>query len=201
MSTTLAWILAASTQLAPTRSHDDLASAIASVVESEGPLFRGDLDGKKTAALLVAVAFRESSLRPAAVGDRVGKAKKPTSFCAFQINLPWGRKTAEGWSGEELTQDPVKCVTTAHHMLKTSMKVCAAHPLAWYAEGPHGCGSARAQRISRDRLALAARLVKTVTVPVPEDETATLTPGQGPVLPTPPSSRKDDRVAAAPAAR
>lgn len=196
MSTLLPWILAASASLAPARPHDDLAGAIAAVVDSETPLFRDDVDRKKTAALLVAVAFRESSLRAAAVGDHVGK--KPTSFCAFQINLPWGRKTSEGWTGEELTQDPLKCATTAFHMLRASMKSCSAHPLAWYAAGPLGCTSPRAQRISRDRLALAARLVKTVNEPVqaPEpDGNATPPSYQGQAPAGSPSSREDERVA------
>jgi hypothetical protein len=162
-STLLSWVLAASSTLAPGRTHDALAEAIVARVEAEAPLFRGDVDRKKTAGLLVAMAFRESSLRANAVGDKRGG--KPTSFCAFQINLPWGHKTAEGWTGEDLLDDPQKCVTTALHMVRTSMQVCPDHPLAWYAEGPSGCKSARAQRISRDRLAVGKYLVRTVATP------------------------------------
>jgi hypothetical protein len=96
------------------------------------------------------------------VGDH--RAGKPTSFCAFQLHLPWGAHTAEGWTGEELLEDPAKCVTAAMRMLRISMKVCPSHPLAWYASGPAGCESARAQRISRDRIAIAQRLVRDVHV-------------------------------------
>jgi hypothetical protein len=163
MSTLLAWVLAASSTLAPGRAHDALAQAITNAATAEPPLFAGDDDRKKTAGLLVAMAFRESSLRADAVGDKV--AGKPTSFCAFQIHLPYGHKTAEGWTGEELLEDPAKCVTTAMHMIRTSMKVCPDHPLAWYAEGPQGCASARAQRISRDRVAIGKYLVRTVPQP------------------------------------
>jgi hypothetical protein len=163
MSTLLPWVLAASSLLAPNRSHERLGEAIVARVEAEPPLFKDDDDRMKTTAFLVAVAFRESSLRHDAVGDRV--KGKPTSFCAFQIHLPWGRKTAEGWTGEDLLEDPDKCVAAAYRMLRISVRTCAAHPLAWYAEGPNGCSSTRAQRISRDRLALARRLVRKVSVP------------------------------------
>jgi len=162
MSTLLAWVLAASTTLAPSRTHDTLAGAIASRVEVENPLFKGDADRLKTASLLVAMAFRESSLKHDAVGDM--RRGKPTSFCAFQIHLPAGSKTNEGWTGDDLIEDPDKCVTVALRMLRDSMRVCPAHPIAFYAEGPAGCTSTRAQAISRDRLAIAQRLVRDVKV-------------------------------------
>src|SRR3954470_3730483 len=111
MSILLAWVMAASSLLAPARQHDQLASAIATRAEAEVPLFKGDEDRHKTSAFLVAIAFRESSLRADAVGDHV--AGKPTSFCAFQIHLPIGAKTEEGWTGTDLTEDPEKCVTIA----------------------------------------------------------------------------------------
>ena len=160
MSILFAWVAAASTLLAPTRQHDELATAIANRVEAEAPLFQGDEDRHRTAALLVAIAFRESSLRAAAVGDHVGG--KPTSFCAFQVNLPWGRKTPDGWTGQDLLDDPEKCVAAAMRMLRISLKVCPSSPIAWYAAGPAGCQSPRAQRISRDRMAIAARLLRDV---------------------------------------
>ena len=161
--------MAASALLAPLREHRRLSEAIASNVEAALPLFKGDDDKHRTSALLVAIAFRESSLRADAVGDHRGG--KPTSFCAFQINLPWGAKTAEGWTGEDLIADPSKCVAAAMTMLRISMRVCPAIPLAWYAAGPTGCESDRAARISRDRLAIAARLVRDVRVP-PEEPPA-----------------------------
>lgn len=162
MSTVLAWVLAASSLLAPHRQHDRLAQAIAARVEAEEPLFKDDADRMKTAALLVAMAFRESSLRADVVGDHVNG--KPTSFCAFQIHLPWGRKTAEGWSGADLIGDPEKCVAVAMRYVRESMRACAAHPIAVYASGPDGCKDERAQRISRDRVALAKRLIRKVKV-------------------------------------
>ena len=159
MSPLLAWLLAAASTLAPGRSHDRLAEAIADRVEAEAPLFKGDDAKTKTASFLLAIAFRESSLRADAVGDfRNGR---PTSFCAFQVHT-WDGKTSEGWTGPDLAEDPQKCVTVAMRMLRQSMRMCPEHPLAFYAEGPRGCTSTRGQRLSRDRMAIAARLVRDV---------------------------------------
>jgi hypothetical protein len=165
MSILLAWVTAASTLLAPAHPNDQLAEAIAARTEAEAPLFKGDEDRRRSAAFLIAIAFRESSLQANAVGDHV--AGKPTSFCAFQIHLPFGAKTSEGWTGPDLAADPEKCVTIAQRMIRESMRMCPAHPLAFYASGPSGCENARAQRISRDRLAIAQRLLRDVRVPPP----------------------------------
>lgn len=146
----MSWILAAMLFLAPARDHSRLAGAINRVVASESPLFRDDADKRRTTAYLVAIAFRESSLKPDAVGDH------GLSFCAFQIHRTNGGSKA-------LTEDVDACVSKAFAMLRESARICPAHPLAWYAEGGvHACSSARAQRISRDRLALAARLLREV---------------------------------------
>lgn len=186
MSVLFTWVVAASSLLAPTRQHDELARAIANRVEAEAPLFKDDEDRHRTAALLVAIAFRESSLRAAAVGDHVGG--KPTSFCAFQVHLPWGAKTADGWTGSDLLDDPEKCVAAAMRMLRVSIRVCPSSPIAWYAAGPAGCESPRAQRISRDRMAIAQRLLKDVRPG--EDESSPLsldhrTGAMDPALPRP----------------
>ncbi len=179
MSTLLSWVLAASAMMVPGRSHEPLAEAIVARTLAEPPLFRGDDDRKKTASLLVAIGFRESTLRPDAVGDM--KRGQPTSFCAFQIHLPWGAKTPEGWSGPELASDPEKCVTVALRMIRESMRICPEYPLAFYAEGPNGCTSKRAQAISRDRLAIAQHLVRSVKVPN-DDEVVSMMWPLGPLL-------------------
>jgi hypothetical protein len=162
--------MAASAILAPGRSHDRLAEAITTRVQAEAPLFKDDDDRRKTSALLVAIAFRESSLRADAVGDFAGS--RPTSFCAFQLHL-FAMKTKEGWSGQDLLEDPDKCVAVALRLLRDSMKACPTHPIAWYAAGPSGCTLPRAQRISRDRMMLAQRLTRDVRWPVE-------TPGEAP---------------------
>lgn len=125
----------------------ELADAIAVAVDEDAPLFHNDVDKLRTLAEHIAVAYRESGLRTDAVGDH-GR-----SFCAFQIHTSSGGK-------EALTKDPLACARAGHALLRQSHRVCRAFPIAWYAEGPRGCESPRAQRISRDRLALAASLLR-----------------------------------------
>lgn len=152
MTSTIEWILAAMLTLAPNRDHAALAEAITNVVEAERPLFADDDDKRKTAALLVAVAFRESSLRADAVGDH-GR-----SFCALQIHRSSGGSAA-------LLEDAEACAFKGLELLRESLRVCPAHPVAWYAEGgTQSCSSPRAQRISRDRMALARWLAAHVGV-------------------------------------
>jgi hypothetical protein len=142
----LPFVLAAMTQLAPGRDHTVLANAIARVVDSEQALFRDDEDRRRTASLVVAVAYRESSFR--------NDAKSATNdHCALQIN-----------KRPDLAEDPERCVRTGLAMLRESMRICPAHPLAFYAAGPIGCGNPRAQRISRDRMAIAGYLRAKVKV-------------------------------------
>lgn len=138
----LAWMLS----LAPNRDHSELAGAIVRAVEAEAPLFKGDADKRKTAALLVAVAFRESSLMLAAVGD------KGQSFCAMQIH-----RTSGG--GPALLTDADACVRRGMALLRASVRLCPRAPVAWYAAGgTAACSNERAIRISNDRMALARRL-------------------------------------------
>lgn len=140
----LTWVLAAMAMLDPGRDHLEVGSAIAEVVEESAPLFRDDGDRRRTAALVVAVAFRESTFRNDAVSSTA-------DYCALQIH---GRP--------DLADDVGACIRVGLAMLRVSLRVCAAHPLSFYAAGPRGCSSPRAQRISRDRMALAARLVREV---------------------------------------
>lgn len=152
----LAWVIAAMVLLSPNvgpRSMG-LAEAIARHAESS-PLYAGTDAPSRTAALLVAVTFRESSFRPDAVGDRDAKGA-PHSFCAMQIH-----DTAGGHRG--LLADVDACVAAGLAILRQSLTVCPKHPLAFYARGPKGCTSETAQRISRDRVALADRLLREVT--------------------------------------
>ena len=148
----LEFVIAAMTALQPGVDHTVLANAISSRVAAELPLFRNDVDRRRTAALLVAIAFRESSLRLDAVGD------KGQSLCAFQIGRTSGGTTA-------MLTDANLCVGAAFAILRTSIRLCPAFPVAWYAAGgdaAKACASVPAQRISRDRMALAARLVRDV---------------------------------------
>src|SRR4051794_4550899 len=141
----LPFVLAAMTQLAPGRDHTELGGAIARAVDSNKPLFTNDADHRRTAALLVAVAFRESTFIPDVIGDN------GQSFCAFQIHRSSGGSPA-------LLGDVDACVRSGLTLLRTSLHVCPTYPVAWYASGPLGCTNNRAQRISRDRMSLAAYL-------------------------------------------
>lgn len=135
------FVVAAMAALAPDRDHAALGDAIVQVVEEERPLFAGDADKLRTASLLVAVAFRESSFRMDAVS-------KTNDHCAFQVHLR-----------PDLALDPVACTRTAVTMLRESLRACPSHPVAFYASGPGACMNARAMRISNDRVALAKRLL------------------------------------------
>jgi len=154
--TVAAFVLAASAILVPNRDHAALDAAITARVDAELPLFKDDADKRKTAALLVSISFRESSLRNDAIGD------KGQSSCAFQIYLPSAQKTREGWSGPELRDDPIKCVTVAMRLLRESFRVDARNPVAFYARGPRW-QAPEARRISADRMALARRLLAQVS--------------------------------------
>lgn len=108
---------------------------------------------------LAAIAFRESTFDARAVGDHGG------SFCWAQIHLPRGARTAEGWSGPELVEDPSKCATVALRTLRASFSRCARLPveqrLAAYARG--FCESESGQRISRDRDFVRRRMFQAVS--------------------------------------
>ncbi len=126
-----AMVLIWCTYLAPGRDHTMIAFAIAVHADSE-----------TEAAVLTAVAFRESSLRLDAVGDS-GHAK-----CAMQI-----------YDGPaSLLTDPIACVRRGTEMLRESRRVDPLYPIAFYARGPR-FRSLDAQRISNDRMALARELV------------------------------------------
>ena len=139
--TLLAFVMTAMAYLAPGRDHYELASAIAAELEEAAPLFANDDDRTKTAALIVAVAFRESTFRNDAVGD------DGHSVCAFQIYD--GPRT--------LLEDARACVRTGVGMLRVSARVDRLNPIAFYARGPR-FATEQAKRISRDRVALAERV-------------------------------------------
>jgi hypothetical protein len=135
------FVLSAMTALAPGRDHAALSQAIVATVAEAPALFLDDEDRTKTAALIVAVAFRESGLRASALGDG-GR-----SYCAMQVHASSGGSAA-------LNEDPLACVRAGRRILAESMRVCRAHPVAYYARGGRW-DTEEARRISRDRVALA----------------------------------------------
>jgi hypothetical protein len=131
------FILSIALLLSPARDHSHFSETVASILPTVPPLFADDTDRKKTAALLTVIAYRESSFRLTA-------KSRTNDFCWFQIH-----------DRPDLQEDPAECVKVAIRMLQESMRMCPAHPIAFYAEGPKGCMSPRAQRISLDRMSLA----------------------------------------------
>ena len=138
----LFFILASMLTLVPNRVHTALGTTIASVVLSEPPLFKNDESRMKTASLIVAMSFRESTFR----NDVVSKTN---DHCMMQVNRR-----------PELAKDPEQCLRVAFEMLRESMRICPEHPIAFYASGPGACTNERAQKINRDRMAIAANLVR-----------------------------------------
>ena len=143
------WVLAAMLFLAPGRDHAALASAIDRVVDEDGAVFGGPDGALRTRALVVAIAFRESSFRLDAVGD-AGR-----SVCAMQV---WGGSRA-------LLVDAEACVREGLRRLRVSVASCPRHPVGIFAAGPGGCASPRAQRISFDRMHIAKTLLAKVKEP------------------------------------
>ncbi len=156
-ATLLAFTIALTHAVDPEHDHTHMASVIAEVVAAERPLFADDESRERTAALVVAVAWREGSLRESIEGDctesKPGEPCKgaPRSFCSMQVHTTSGGDAS-------LNEDPAKCIRTGMSMLRTSIRVCREHPIAFYSSGPRGFKGERAQRISRDRIALAIRL-------------------------------------------
>lgn len=140
------FILAAATFLFPGKDHGAFAQAAANVIESEAPLFDKDDDRHKTAALIAAIAYRESGFKLDAVGDH------GQSVCAMQIR----------WGSKDLLTDPEACIRTAMGKLRKSIQACPSHPLAIYAGGSLGCTQTKAQRVSFDRVYLSKRVLSHV---------------------------------------
>lgn len=138
------FVLLAMRSLAPGRDHSESATAITRVLLEERPLFANDEDRLRTAALVVAIAFRESSFRNDAVGDH-GRAR-----CLFQL-----------WNAPiEVLTDVELCTRIGLARMRESIAACGmSNALGIYAAGPNGCSSNAAKRISTDRLWLAKRLV------------------------------------------
>lgn len=142
--TVLAFVIAGMTMLAPGREHTATAAAIADVVDAEPALFKDDTSKLRTAALVLAISFRESSFKNDA-------RSKTNDHCLMQIH---GRP--------DLAADVRACVRVGLAMLRESMRMCPSHPVAFYASGPGACSNERAKRISNDRMWLARKLTNEV---------------------------------------
>lgn len=170
-----AWVLKAS--LVASGGLLALPQTYADAVATEAtaaPVFAGPDGARRTAALDVALAWLEGGNQPAAIGDceipdpRPGwhpctEARHPQSFCAMQINLHGGAKTADGWGRADLLADPAKCVHAGNRIILASILgdrsgTCA---LCMYARGRD---TPEARQLSDHRMGLAKRLLAEVVL-------------------------------------
>jgi hypothetical protein len=171
----ISWLIAASLfasaghRVLPKPFVDELAAQI-----DVKPMFQGIDGALKDAGLMASLAWIEGGNVPDAVGDCPGmgpgdpKCTAKTgaqSWCAFQIHLPQGQKTNEGWTGPELAADAKKCITVARRLVESSIKSKENKegkcPLCVYARGrwtPEG------QKLSDFRMGFAKKLLKEVHV-------------------------------------
>jgi hypothetical protein len=150
----LAWALTAKIPGKPTPGEigpvpKDIAEAIAKA-NIEHTLFSGSNGERQGAATMTGIARFESGFRQVygdckdkppgwpgcgkEPGARVGEPNGPQSFCFMQVHLPNGAKTAEGWTGEDLMADPLKCAQAAREIIRKSILASpAGKPLLQYA--------------------------------------------------------------------
>jgi transglycosylase-like protein with SLT domain len=147
----IAWILSLMLSLVPKAPWDttypQTATAIAEAAE-ESALFAGEQGPAQTAALLVALAYYESSFRPDAVGD------KGASVGLYQISRA-NLTVPSSW----VMTDARLATREALRLIRISQQVCRGRPLpemlGWYASGGAGCRGAKASRL---RMGLANHL-------------------------------------------
>ncbi len=78
--------------------------------------------------------------------------------------MPGGSRTREGYSGDDLVSDPLKCARVVVRLVKTSIQLGPTDcELCFYARGRD---TAEARRISKHRTELVHRLLD---IPAPEE--------------------------------
>lgn len=131
--------------LDPSREPDlELAIATVEELQASPSLYAHDELRIRSLALVVAIQFRESTFRNAAVGDG------GQSFCAMQVHASSGGTRA-------LLASPRECVAAGLALLRRSIALDRAHPVAAYARGPR-YKTEEARSISDDRVRIAERL-------------------------------------------
>jgi hypothetical protein len=154
------WILALFALCAPPDASrgdfPEIARAF-DVAAHEAPLYATDDGVERTVRELVALATRESHLRPDAMGaDWAG-----FSFGLFQIHETNFPRLGITWH-EAIS--PLASARIALKLLAESHRVCRARPLAeqlgHYASGGPTCDVPEGLAASRNRMALAERLAR-----------------------------------------
>jgi hypothetical protein len=150
MSVPVQWVVGLMAALEPASpwraTFEKTAEAIARVSESE-PLFE-DHGEERTAALLVAVAWYESRLKPNA------KSSNGQWYCLYQVDKRWLPDP------QKALDNPEVCTRAAVKIIKASLAKCSARPLeerlAVFVSGSCDRGVAD----SRYRMFLANKLLK-----------------------------------------
>lgn len=165
------------------------------------PVYPGKDGRKKTASLLLGIAFAESGFAPdvdrgPCYRGKDGKGVRcdsGRSACLMQIQIGAG-VTAEGWTQADLFADRERCFRAGLALVRKSFVACAkegdGHALDAYATGV--CGSIIAQAKSRPRLALGRRVYDLAFPRSPGPDALFLVPVEAPTTTSPP------RLAAAP---
>ncbi len=161
---------------APWRDTYPTTAAACATSAHERPLFAGVDGEQKSVALLVSVAWFESTFNPRAEGDgnclvrdaptgRCVKRGPAHSFCLGQIGD--SNFAALNVTREELLDDVNACVGAMNTMLRQSLQICRERPeedrLGWYAAGGDGCS--RGLIVSGHRVRKAKWLFSNVRTP------------------------------------
>jgi hypothetical protein len=140
-----------------------IANDIAQVAydPDEQPAFAGRRGRQETAALLLAIAFKESGFaHDVDKGPCVQHKDRKTGYvrcdggasaCMMQIRIGAGT-TKEGWTQRDLFADRTKCFRAGLSLVRRSMNACREHPVEYrlnaYASGVCSLGHSG----SKDRM-------------------------------------------------
>ena len=157
-----AWLLKAMIAWVPAQApadvalYDSIANDFASVAldAAEQPVFPGELGRARTALLMASIASWESGYH-AGVDDGRITGDGGSSYCIMQVRVIG--KTAEGWTGRDLTSDRQKCLRVALRHIRESFRWCHRSALEDRLAG-YTVGSCREnERLSRTRVSRAER--------------------------------------------
>lgn len=157
------WILSLMIALQPEApwrdTYEATASAIDEAVHAQPSLFTDDEEGRaKTAAVLVALAWAESTFKPNAVGRGGVRG-------LFQIAARGGREAF----------DPRRASEMALELARESFRLCAGRPvgerLAVYAAGGSSCKSPPGAALAKSRYRVMKGLSLFKAHPPPSPET------------------------------
>jgi hypothetical protein len=158
------WILSLMIALQPQAPWRDTypttASAIDQAVQEQPSLFPDDADGReKTAAILVALAWFESTFKPNAVAAQ-GRLRG-----LYQI----------GGKGD--LSDPLRASRVALELIRESFRLCHSRPvgdrLAVYAAGGTSCKDPGTEPLKKSRLRVSKGMWLLKKYPPPGPELAT----------------------------